>query len=178
MTGYRLPFPMLSEILPGLPQSSALEGPQRPQSGQFSSRSIVWIPNWSSIPYGRAMANQSFHVLDANLLPCPVWVPGELFIGGIGLAKGYWRDAAQTEASFFDHPLTRRAALSHRRYWPLAAGRKYRVPWPEGHPGQAAGLPCGARRDRSDTFPPSVSFGCGRGGKRTSRWREAAGCAM
>ena len=63
-------------------------------------------PNWSSIPYGRAMANQSFHVLDAQLLPCPVWVPGELFIGGIGLAKGYWRDALQTDASFFDHPLT------------------------------------------------------------------------
>jgi amino acid adenylation domain-containing protein len=63
-------------------------------------------PNWSSIPYGRAMANQSFHVLDANLLPCPAWVPGELFIGGIGLAKGYWRDAVQTDASFFDHPLS------------------------------------------------------------------------
>ena len=63
-------------------------------------------PNWSSVPYGRAMANQSFHVLDASLLPCPVWVTGELFIGGMGLAKGYWRDASQTEASFFDHPLT------------------------------------------------------------------------
>ncbi len=63
-------------------------------------------PAWSSIPYGRPMANQSFHVLDSDLLPCPVWVAGELFIGGIGLARGYWREAELSEASFFFHPLT------------------------------------------------------------------------
>jgi pyochelin synthetase len=63
-------------------------------------------PAWSSIPYGKPLTNQTFHVLDETLDPRPVWVPGQLYIGGIGLAKGYWRDQAKTQASFIQHPRT------------------------------------------------------------------------
>lgn len=63
-------------------------------------------PAWKSIPYGKPMVNQSFHVLDDALEPRPVWVPGNLYIGGIGLAQGYWRDAEKTAASFITHPRT------------------------------------------------------------------------
>jgi len=59
-----------------------------------------------SIPYGRPMRNQTFHVLDQDLEPRPVWVPGDLYIGGIGLALGYWRDEERTRASFLVHPRT------------------------------------------------------------------------
>lgn len=60
----------------------------------------------SSIPYGRPMANQRFHVLNDALEPRPTWVPGELYIGGLGLALGYWRDEARTRARFITHPRT------------------------------------------------------------------------
>ncbi|MEH2272120.1 MAG: amino acid adenylation domain-containing protein [Nostoc sp.] len=60
-----------------------------------------------SIPYGRPMANQRFYVLKETLEPCPVWVPGHLYIGGIGLAKGYWCDEEKTQASFIIHPQTK-----------------------------------------------------------------------
>ncbi|MGD9971997.1 MAG: amino acid adenylation domain-containing protein [Desulfatirhabdiaceae bacterium] len=63
-------------------------------------------PNWNSIPYGRPMANQDFHVLNKKMEPCPEWVPGQLYIGGTGLAKGYWRDVEKTKASFIQHPQT------------------------------------------------------------------------
>jgi amino acid adenylation domain-containing protein len=63
-------------------------------------------PDWTSIPYGKAMVNQSFHVLNSELAPCPVWVPGELYIGGIGVARGYWHDEQKTAASFIIHPRT------------------------------------------------------------------------
>ncbi|TKC96364.1 non-ribosomal peptide synthetase [Polyangium fumosum] len=63
-------------------------------------------PAWKSIPYGRPMVNQTFHVLDEALDACPVWVPGHLYIGGIGLAKGYWRDEQKTRESFLRHPRT------------------------------------------------------------------------
>ncbi|MEM8809246.1 MAG: amino acid adenylation domain-containing protein, partial [Cyanobacteria bacterium P01_G01_bin.38] len=63
-------------------------------------------PTWTSIPYGRPLANQQFYVLDAELETCPVWVPGQLYIGGAGLAKGYWRDQTKTAASFVTHPHT------------------------------------------------------------------------
>lgn len=63
-------------------------------------------PSWRSIPYGKPMANQTFHVLDDRLAPCPVWVTGHLYIGGIGLAKGYWRDDEKTSQSFILNPET------------------------------------------------------------------------
>jgi amino acid adenylation domain-containing protein len=63
-------------------------------------------PSWKSIPYGRPMNNQQFFVLGEDLEPCPVWVPGQLYIAGIGLAKGYWRDEEKTQSSFFEHPRT------------------------------------------------------------------------
>lgn len=55
---------------------------------------------WTSIPYGRAMANQTWRVLDAERRECPVHVSGELWIGGVGLALGYLGDAAKTAERF------------------------------------------------------------------------------
>jgi amino acid adenylation domain-containing protein len=63
-------------------------------------------PGWKSIPYGKPMLNQRFHVLNELLEPCPIGVAGGLFIGGVGLARGYWRDEEKTRASFFQHPRT------------------------------------------------------------------------
>ncbi|KRE95917.1 hypothetical protein ASG87_16805 [Frateuria sp. Soil773] len=72
----------------------------------------IWYPiqavpaNWKSIPYGMPLANQRFHVLHADLSPCPTHVVGDLYIGGIGLAKGYFGDPERTAASFVVHPDT------------------------------------------------------------------------
>ncbi|MGA8115045.1 MAG: amino acid adenylation domain-containing protein, partial [Actinocatenispora sp.] len=63
-------------------------------------------PVWESIPYGQALRNQSFHVLNDRWDECPVWVTGELFIGGVGLADGYWADEEKTTARFVTHPVT------------------------------------------------------------------------
>jgi pyochelin synthetase len=52
------------------------------------------------------MNNQSFHVLGSSLESKMEWVTGELYIGGSGLAKGYWNDEEKTRASFIIHPLT------------------------------------------------------------------------
>ncbi|MBB5078728.1 non-ribosomal peptide synthetase [Nonomuraea endophytica] len=60
-------------------------------------------PGWPSVPYGRPLANQSFHVLDPAMRPCPDWVPGELYIGGAGLALGYRGDEARTAERFVHH---------------------------------------------------------------------------
>eukprot|EP00966_Prymnesium_polylepis_P281121 6495189-Prymnesium_polylepis.1 len=61
---------------------------------------------WLSIPYGHAMANQSWQILDEELFPVPAWVPGELYIAGVGLANGYLGDQDVTAARFFTHPRT------------------------------------------------------------------------
>jgi amino acid adenylation domain-containing protein len=63
-------------------------------------------PDWRSIPYGKPLTQQQVHVLNTALQPCPTWVTGELYIGGAGLAQGYWRDPQRTEASFILHPVS------------------------------------------------------------------------
>ncbi|MBL1198891.1 MAG: amino acid adenylation domain-containing protein [Nostoc sp. GBBB01] len=64
-------------------------------------------PTWKSIPYGKPLDNQKVYVFNHNLQQTPVWVTGQLYIGGIGLAKGYWKDAEKTNASFITHPVTK-----------------------------------------------------------------------
>jgi amino acid adenylation domain-containing protein len=63
-------------------------------------------PGWDSIPYGRPLRNHVIHVLNDRLQECPVNVPGELGIGGAGLAEGYWRDPERTAEAFITHPRT------------------------------------------------------------------------
>ncbi|MEL6929704.1 MAG: amino acid adenylation domain-containing protein, partial [Cyanobacteria bacterium J06600_6] len=62
--------------------------------------------SWKSIPYGRPLGNQYFKVLNENLEACPLWVTGDLYIGGKGLADCYWQDEAKTNSSFIIHPQT------------------------------------------------------------------------
>ncbi|MEV0262290.1 amino acid adenylation domain-containing protein [Streptomyces sp. NPDC050617] len=57
-----------------------------------------------SVPYGLPLANQGFRVLDAESRDRPVWVPGELYISGDGLAQGYLGDPEATAHRFLTHP--------------------------------------------------------------------------
>lgn len=61
-------------------------------------------PHWTSIPYGKAMCNQTILILDEQLALCETGVAGDIYIGGIGLAIGYWKEPAKTAASFIEHP--------------------------------------------------------------------------
>jgi pyochelin synthetase len=64
--------------------------------------------DWASIPYGKPLANQTMHVLNAQMQDCPMWAEGDIYIGGVGLAKGYWGDAEKTQERFIAHPQTGR----------------------------------------------------------------------
>jgi len=65
--------------------------------------------DWTSIPYGRPLANNFFYILNEQLQPQPVGIPGELYIGGVGVARGYANDETKTNYSFVKDPFSDKA---------------------------------------------------------------------
>lgn len=93
----------------------ALSSNIKVHSGGGATEASIWSitfpieqmqPHWSSIPYGKPLANQKFFILNDDLQPCPLRVTGNLFIGGVGLAHSYWRDEDKTNQHFMLDPKT------------------------------------------------------------------------
>ncbi|MFI5834189.1 amino acid adenylation domain-containing protein [Micromonospora sp. NPDC051300] len=75
--------------------------------------------HWRSIPYGRPLPNQRYRVVDGRGRDCPDWVPGELWIGGAGVAEGYRGDPERTAERFVTHEGVRWYRTGDLgRYWP------------------------------------------------------------
>lgn len=67
-------------------------------SNEYIVREVA--AQWRSIPYGYPLANQRYRVVGADGRDCPDWVVGELWIGGAGVALGYFNDEERTSAQF------------------------------------------------------------------------------
>jgi len=58
----------------------------------------------AGIPIGRPIDNTQIFILDPLRRPVPIGTPGEIYIGGVGLARGYWNQPALTAQRFVEHP--------------------------------------------------------------------------
>jgi len=70
----------------------------------------------NNLNIGLPLINLDAYVLDKNLKPVPAGVIGDLYIGGIALARGYLNNPQQTDQSFINHPFKMDAHSSQRVY--------------------------------------------------------------
>jgi amino acid adenylation domain-containing protein len=77
----------------------------------------------STLPLGRPLPNAEIYLLDGYLNPVPIGVPGELYIGGPNLSRGYINRPALTAETFIPHPFSRQPGQRLYRTGDLARYR-------------------------------------------------------
>lgn len=68
------------------------------------------------VTIGKPLPNYTCYILDANMQPCPVGVPGELHIGGVALARGYLNLPDKTAEKFIPNPFAHHSDSVPRLY--------------------------------------------------------------
>ncbi|OBS39651.1 non-ribosomal peptide synthetase [Pseudomonas syringae pv. syringae] len=103
-SGEALPAELAAQVLKRLPQAGLynLYGP---------TEAAIDVTHWTcttddvlSVPIGRPIDNLKTHILDDGLLPAAQDVAAELYLGGVGLARGYHNRAALTAERFVPDP--------------------------------------------------------------------------
>ncbi|MFL5353941.1 amino acid adenylation domain-containing protein, partial [Archangium sp.] len=106
-SGEALPLELAERCLQRLPQAGLhnLYGPTEAAVDVTHYACVRGEPR-RSVPIGRPVANTSIRLLDSKLRPVPIGVPGELFIGGVQVGRGYLSRSELTAERFIPDPLS------------------------------------------------------------------------
>jgi mycobactin phenyloxazoline synthetase len=106
LSGDWIPLPLVPRVRELLPAARLYALGGATEASIWSNfHPVEGLPGgWTSVPYGFPLANQSYQVLDPDLEPAPTWAVGDLYIGGAGVAQGYFGDPRRTAESFVPDP--------------------------------------------------------------------------
>ncbi len=105
--GEALSVSHVRRALEQLPQTQLINGYGPTESTTFTCTYRIPRPvdeRARSIPIGRPIGNTQVYILDDRMRPVPVGLGGQLYIGGAGLARGYWNRPELTAERFVSHP--------------------------------------------------------------------------
>jgi natural product biosynthesis luciferase-like monooxygenase protein len=103
--GEALPVGLATQLTQELPAAlHNMYGPTETTIWSTTSRVTGAPSSTGAVDLGRPIANTQVYVLDPQRQPLPVGVPGELWIGGTGVARGYWRRPELTTEKFATDP--------------------------------------------------------------------------
>jgi amino acid adenylation domain-containing protein len=77
-----------------------------PTEGSVCATIALCTPFDENVTIGRPISNVQVYILDSQLQPVPIAVPGELHIGGAGVARGYLNRSELTEEKFIPNPFS------------------------------------------------------------------------
>ncbi|NAZ38093.1 MupA/Atu3671 family FMN-dependent luciferase-like monooxygenase, partial [Rubellimicrobium sp. CFH 75288] len=100
--GEALPAPLARELRGLVPRVTSMYGPT--ETTIWSSTQEVTGEETGTVGLGRPILNTALHVLSDSLEPLPIGAEGELWIGGEGVAQGYWRRPDLTAERFRPDP--------------------------------------------------------------------------
>uniref|UniRef100_UPI00286A53B5 amino acid adenylation domain-containing protein n=1 Tax=Chamaesiphon sp. OTE_20_metabat_361 TaxID=2964689 RepID=UPI00286A53B5 len=101
-----LSVPHVQKVLATLTNCQLINGYGPTESTTFATAHPIASldPLATSVPIGRPIANTQVYLLDPDLQPVPIGIPGELYIGGAGLATGYLNRPELTAEKFIPSP--------------------------------------------------------------------------
>jgi natural product biosynthesis luciferase-like monooxygenase protein len=103
--GEALPVGLAEQLRKELPADLInMYGPTETTIWSTTSRVTEPESSTGAIDIGCPLANQQVYILDANRQPVPIGVPGELWIAGDGVARGYLRRPELTDEKFVSDP--------------------------------------------------------------------------
>ncbi|MGV9251182.1 non-ribosomal peptide synthase/polyketide synthase [Streptomyces sp. NPDC003697] len=104
--GEAVPGAVVRRVLDACPGLTVVDGYGPTETTTFATRRVFRSgdPLPAVLPIGRPLDNTRVYVLDAGLQPQPPGVPGELYIAGAGLARGYAGRPGATAARYLADP--------------------------------------------------------------------------
>ena len=106
LSGEALPYDLYAEFRQDLPRARLLNlyGSSEVAADVLCCDLSEVQPEARAVPIGRPIANTQAYVLNSQRNPVPLGVPGELYIGGLALARGYHRRPELTSECFVRNP--------------------------------------------------------------------------
>ncbi|MDJ0691329.1 MAG: amino acid adenylation domain-containing protein [Xenococcaceae cyanobacterium MO_188.B32] len=98
--------PYVEKVIKFLPECQLINGYGPTENTTFTCCYLVKQSrvNGTSVPIGRPISNTQIYILNKHLQPVPIGVTGELYIGGDGLARGYFNRPELTSEKFIPNP--------------------------------------------------------------------------
>ncbi len=108
LAGEPLPDSLLSNLLKmGIKKVYNGYGPS--ETTVFST--FTDVTSYPKINIGKPLSNTQMYILDKYMHPCPIDVPGELYISGDGISKGYLNNEELTNKLFIDNPFVEKTKM-------------------------------------------------------------------